>query len=115
MKTQTCYFCNSTLDEISTCKACKDKYGLDYVYTGYIDVNHNGNHNDDLKLLSSTIGLYINQIYYNVIFKFLNYNTLTSINETIIYGDGKLILTLPGYPFAPANLKTKLKLYVLLS
>jgi hypothetical protein len=110
MKTNTCYFCNPTLKECSPCQACQDKYNLDYVYTRYIDTEHNG----DLKLYFSEIGLNINGIYYYVRLRFLDY-TYAPINETRIYVNHKLILTLPGYPFTPANIKDKLKLYLLFS
>jgi hypothetical protein len=111
MKTKVCYFCNSTLNGDGYCRACKDKYNLDYVYTRYFDRKNN----DDYKLYYSGIGLYINEIYYHVELKFIDWDTYTPINETNIYVNHKLILTLPGYPFTPANVKDKLKKYLLFS
>jgi hypothetical protein len=111
MKTLTCYFCNSIINNPNYCNTCKDKYDLEYVYTGYIDFKNNG----DLKLGFSEIGVCINEIHYRVVLRFLDYSTDTSINETKIYAGNTHILMLPGYPFTPANIKDKLKLYVLLS
>jgi hypothetical protein len=111
MKTETCYFCNSIINIDGYCRACKDKYNLDYVFTGYFDKENNG----DLKPSSSQIGLYINDIYYYVVLRFLNYHTYVPFNETNIYRGGKPVLKLSGYPFTPANIKNKLKTYLVFS
>jgi hypothetical protein len=108
MKTKTCYFCSSILNR-GDCQSCKDKYNLEYVYTSYFDRENNG----DIKLNCSGIGLNINGINYYVVLRFWEYFTKAPMNETKIYGGGKYILTLPGYPFTPANVKEKLKTYLM--
>jgi hypothetical protein len=113
MKTKTCYFCSSALDNIGCCQACKDKYDLNYVYTEYININDNG----DLKLYYSRIQVPINEKQYNIVLMFLDLHTHTSINETRIYLFGAVehIATLPICSWNLANIKNKLKLYLLFS
>jgi hypothetical protein len=103
-----CYFCNSIINESDSCQVCEYKYDLDHVSTHYIGTEHNG----DLKLYFSDFGLNINGIYYHVVLNFLDWHTYASMNETEILRNHKLILTLPGYPFTPANVKDKLKTYL---
>jgi hypothetical protein len=111
MKTLTCYFCNSIINNPNYCNTCKDKYDLEYVYTGYIDDKNNG----DLKLYYSEIEVYINKIIYGIELKFIDWDTYAPVNDTKIYRNRELILTLPGCPFTPANIKDKLKSYILFS
>jgi hypothetical protein len=113
MKTETCYFCNSILNNVNCCQTCRDAYGLDYVYTTYISDKNN----NDLMTYYSEIGVTINKIQYSIDYQFLDCETFIPINkiETGIYGGSKFILMLPGRPFTPANIKEKLKLYLIFS
>jgi hypothetical protein len=110
MNINTCYWCNYPIDILGYCFICKNKHDLKYVYTGYINIKDEGN----LKYCSE-IGLIINDIHYNIMLEFCNLYSGASVNETIICEGGRRILTLSGYPLAPANVKEKLKSYLVFS
>jgi hypothetical protein len=91
---------------------CRYKYDLDYVFTGYVTVSYS----QDLKAYYAVIGAIINNIQYSIEFFFLDSQgvPLNTI-QTNIYGNNIHILTLPGYSLTPANIKEKLKSYILFS
>jgi hypothetical protein len=123
MKIKTCYFCNSALNGYWHCQACEATYDLEYVYNNYVDDSrlcYSSIFKVNYKLLL-VIGVNINEIHYRVILRFLDWDTYAPVNETeiydktIIYVDNNPILTLQGYPLTPANIKDKLKTYLLFS
>jgi hypothetical protein len=117
MKTQICYFCKSTLGGDNLCQICKDKYGLILVYTEYNITNisyiTDNIIDDNLKLYYSAIILDVNSVRYHIGARHSNYGTSVPVNETAIYRNHNYILTVPGYPFTPANVKEKLKTYLI--
>jgi hypothetical protein len=108
MNTKVCYFCNSILDIFYHCQICQDKYdinGVVYVYGSNDDDAH-----DYIR-----IAIDINEIHYHVLLIFYDYIAGAPINETRIYGACEYITTLPGHPLTPANIRDKLKTYLIFS
>jgi hypothetical protein len=95
-----CYFCqknsydNIAPRDVYTCYDCAEKYDLKYVFTTLPDYAHIYTHND-----------------YHIRLH-LKLNLTYIIKKDSING---YVLQLSGFPFTPANVKKKLKLYLTFS